>query len=109
MLEPGEFELAVGASSRDLPLATAVHVDAPRVPRPLGPMSSLDEWLADPEGARPAAGGAGDRRAGRFVGTLGDPEMRTVVGNFPLQALAGMDVIEIDRDVLAGLVARLSR
>ena len=84
-----------------------VHVDAPRVAPPLGPMSSLDEWLDDPEGHALLREALETDEQGRFVGTLGDPEMRTVVGNFPLQALAGMDVIEIDRDVLAGLVARL--
>ena len=109
VLEAGEFELAVGRSSRDLPLATVVHVDAPRVAPPLGPMSSLDEWLEDPEGDALLREALETDEQGRFVGTVGDPEMRTVVGNFPLQALAGMDVIEIDRDVLAGLVARLSR
>ncbi len=109
VLEAGEFELAVGRSSRDLPLATVVHVDAPRVAPPLGPMSSLEEWLADPEGSALLREALKTDEQGRFVGTLGDPEMRTVVGNFPLQALAGMDVIEIDRDLLAGLVARLSR
>ena len=83
-----------------------VHVDAPRVAPPLGPMSSLDEWLEDPEGHALLREALKTDEQGRFVGTLGDPEMRTVVGNFPLQALAGMDVIEIDRDVLAGLVAR---
>jgi beta-glucosidase len=50
LLEPGEFEIAVGSSSVDLRLTTTVHLDGP-VPRlPLDGRSTLQEWLADPDG-----------------------------------------------------------
>src|SRR3954447_24785706 len=46
VLEGGDFELVVGASSRDLRTGLTTSVEAPRVAAPLGPMSSLEEWLA---------------------------------------------------------------
>jgi beta-glucosidase len=48
MLEGGQFDLSVGASSRDLRLTTTVDVDAPSLPARLNRMSTLQEWLADP-------------------------------------------------------------
>ncbi|MFC5751422.1 glycoside hydrolase family 3 C-terminal domain-containing protein [Actinomadura rugatobispora] len=50
VLEPGDFEIGVGASSRDLRLAATVTVDAPPPVRPLTLDSTLAEWLAHPEG-----------------------------------------------------------
>ena len=61
MLEGGEFELAVGASSRDLRLTTIVDIAAPPLPVRLDGMSTLQEWLADPTRLRPAAQGGRDR------------------------------------------------
>jgi beta-glucosidase len=51
VLEGGEFELAVGASSRDLRLTTTLDIAAPPPPARLDGMSTLQEWLADPTGS----------------------------------------------------------
>ena len=83
MLEPGEFTLAVGASSRDLRLMTAVDIAAPMLPVPLDAMASLEEWLADPAGAPVLREVVGADETGRPRGILGDHELRAVVGNFP--------------------------
>jgi len=107
VLEPGEFELLVGRSSRDLPGRVPVRLDAPRVAPPLGPLSSLDEWLADPTGAALLGEVLGTREDGRIAGMLGDVEVRRVVGNFPLRALAGFGTFGIDHAGLDALVARL--
>ena len=51
VLEAGEFGIAVGASSRDLRLSQRRRTSTrPRGAAPLGPMSSLEEWLDDPDG-----------------------------------------------------------
>ena len=50
VLEAGSFDIAVGASSRDLRLTTTINVTAPPVPVRLDAMASLHEWLADPAG-----------------------------------------------------------
>ncbi len=110
VLEAGEFEVAVGRSSRDLPLTHVVHVEAPRVAPPIGPMSTLDEWLADPAGAALLRESVGTGEDGRLRGALGDEREMAVIGNFPLRALAGMGhVRELDHDGLTAMLARLPR
>src|ERR671916_547896 len=52
VVEAGAFELRVGTSSRDLPLAETFTLDAPSIAAPLGRDSTLHEWLADEEGRR---------------------------------------------------------
>jgi beta-glucosidase len=84
VLEGGEYGVAVGASSRDLRL-TATVANAPSEPlAPLAADASLEEWLAHPVGSRLLA----ERLAAVGPNMLADPEMRTVVGNFPLARLA---------------------
>jgi beta-glucosidase len=107
VLEAGDFELLVGASSRDIRARATTAVDAPRVAAPLGAMSSLEEWLADPSGADALRGVLGTTDDGRLAGALGNPELRRVVGNFPMSALAGFANVDLDRDDLQELVARV--
>ena len=109
VLEAGEFELAVGASSRDLRTSCSAHVDAPRVAAPLGPMSSLEEWLDDPAGHAALEEAFGTREDGRLQGMLGDEELRRVIGNFPMRSLAGFPNVSIDHATLDAMVERLSR
>lgn len=108
VLEPGEFVFAVGASSRDLRVSGTAYVDAPRVAPPLGPMSSLEEWLDDPHGAAALRETFGTRPDGRLKGMLGDPQLVTVIGNFPMRSLAGFPNVELDHATLDTLVERLS-
>ncbi len=106
VLEAGRFEIAVGSSSRFLTEAMYVDIDAPRVAPPLGPMSSLEEWLADPVGAGLLRAHIGTTDDGRFIGALGDDHLLQVIGNFPLQALAGMGNLPIDHADLDMLAER---
>jgi beta-glucosidase len=98
VLEPGEFEIAVGASSRDLRLCRTVTVDAPAPARPLTADSTLEEWLADPD-AGPAL------RAAAGPGVLGDAEMLRVIGNFPLGRIAAFPGMGITHETLRVLGA----
>jgi beta-glucosidase len=107
VLEAGDFELLVGASSRDIRARATTAVEAPRVAAPLGAMSSLEEWLADPSGAEALRGVLGTTDDGRLAGALGNPELRRVVGNFPMSTLAGFANVDLDRDDLQELVARV--
>jgi len=87
VVEPGTAVVAVGPSSRDLPLQASVAVPgAAPLPVPLGGSATLREWLAD-------AGGVAALR--RFlidrVGTdavLDDERIRYGLGGFPVSALA---------------------
>ncbi|NUS51358.1 MAG: beta-glucosidase [Nocardioidaceae bacterium] len=108
VLEAGEFEVAVGASSRDLRLSRTVYVDAPRVAPPLGPMSSLQEWLDDPEAAAMLRQALGVDPDGRLPGMLGDPQAVDVVGNFPLRGLAGFPNVPLDHATVDAMLGRLS-
>jgi beta-glucosidase len=84
VFEGGEFGVAVGASSRDLRLSATVTVTAPASVPPLAEDASLEEWLAHPVGSRLLQ----ERLAAAGPSQLTDPEMRNVVGNFPLARLA---------------------
>ncbi|MHA6622761.1 glycoside hydrolase family 3 C-terminal domain-containing protein [Pseudonocardia sp. DLS-67] len=81
--EGGEFGVAVGASSRDLRLRATVTVAGPAPVPPLAGDASLQEWLAHPVGSRLLE----ERLAAAGPNKLSDPEMRTLVGNFPLARL----------------------
>ena len=94
VVEGGEFTIDVGASSRDIRLSATVTVGEPRPRPPLTAGSSLEEWLADPDGdarLREAAGAAP---------ILADAELRRVIGNFPLGRLAAFPAMGITDEVL---------
>jgi beta-glucosidase len=107
VLEPGEFTLAIGASSRDLRLMTAFDVAAPMRPVPLDAMASLEEWLADPAGAPVLREVVGTDETGRPRGILGDHELRAVVGNFPIGALTAFPGTGLDRGTVDEVLRRL--
>ena len=105
IVEPGEFSIEVGASSRDLRLRTSVHVDA-TAPRPaLNRMATLQEWLADPNGATAIRAAVGVDQDGRPRGILGDTELFKIIGNFPLATLAAFPGLGITQDVVRTLTA----
>nr|WP_255426776.1 glycoside hydrolase family 3 C-terminal domain-containing protein [Pseudonocardia sp. C8] len=103
VVEAGEFAIEVGRHSRDLPLVHTVTVDAPSIAEPLGPDSTLHEWLADPVGARLLAEAAA---AGQPDPTR-DPELLPLLGPAPMSALASMHGLSVDHDTLDKLVERL--
>jgi beta-glucosidase len=109
-LEAGDFEIAVGASSRDLRLTATVHVDAPPLRRRLDGNSTLVEWLTDPAGGpalRAEIGTSPDGR--RAAGILADDGLVKVIGNFPLCRLATFPGIGFTLDTIADLTARLNK
>ena len=81
-VEAGEFEIAVGTSSRDLGATVTVTLDAPSLALPLGPESTLQEWLADERGRKLLLG----LQPGPPI--LRDPELVRVIGTMPMDTLA---------------------
>ncbi|MFP5347326.1 MAG: glycoside hydrolase family 3 C-terminal domain-containing protein, partial [Actinomycetes bacterium] len=67
LVEPGTLEVAVGASSRDLPLTATVQLEAPTRRRELTEYSTIGEWVEDPERGRPLSRrwATSARRSGR--------------------------------------------
>jgi beta-glucosidase len=102
VVEGGEFVVEVGASSRDLRLRESVVVKADLPRLRLDGMSTLDEWLADPEGGPALRAAVGYDDDGRPKGILASDELRRIIGNFPLSAMAsfGLGITpEVVRDL----------
>jgi len=104
VLEEGQFELAVGASSRDLRLRRTVYIDAPRLATPLGPMSTLQEWLADPDGAMALAGLFAAAPSGLEL----DENVLRMMGAFPLSTLATFPGTGLTPENLDELIASVN-
>jgi beta-glucosidase len=103
VVEGGEFVVEIGASSRDIRLRASVQVDAALPPVPLDGMSTLEEWLADPESGPALLAAVGVDEHGRPRGIVGDDELRSVIGNFPLSTLAAFPGLGITREIVQSL------
>jgi beta-glucosidase len=108
VLEAGQFELAVGASSRDLRLTTSIDVAAPPLPATLDGMATLQEWLADPTGATLLQEAVGTDDQGRPKGILGNQELLPVIGNFPISTLAAFPGLGLTHDLVHILLDQIS-
>ncbi len=107
VLEPGRFEIAVGASSRDLRLTTTVDVDAPPIAYPLDRSSTLAEWLDHPIGHEILIDALRHSRAGDLSGLTADPERLRMLGSFPMTRLSTLLGDALDDDTIDRLLARL--
>ena len=105
VLEPGEFRIGVGASSRDIRLSAAITVEATPPALPLSGTSTLAEWLADPAGGQVLRDALGTRADGRPGGILGSEELLAIIGNMPLATLAGFPGLGVTPDMIGMLVA----
>jgi beta-glucosidase len=79
VVEAGEFEIAVGSSSRHLDVRGRIHIDAPSIAPPLTADSTLQEWLTD---------GLGGTALGELGPLLADAELLKMLGTMPLSTLA---------------------
>jgi beta-glucosidase len=87
VLESGDFDISVGASSRDLRLTTTLTVDVPPPGRVLTVETLVGEWLADPIGGPLLRETLGKAR-GSAVAT--DPTIFRMVESMPLSRLLAM-------------------
>ena len=99
VVESGEFIIAVGSSSRDLVATEAITIDAPRLSLPLGPDSTLHEWLEDERGR--------ELLTKRDMRLLQDPELIKVIGTMPMHTLAAFQGMALNHDELQELIAEL--
>ncbi len=99
VVESGEFMIAVGSSSRHLAATETITLDAPRLSLPLGPDSTLHEWLEDERGR--------ELLTKRDVRLLQDPELIKVIGTMPMHTLAAFEGMALSHDELEQLVAEL--
>ena len=80
VVEAGEFEIAVGTSSRHLAATETINLAAPSIAGPIGMGSSLHEWLADPRGR--------ELVMALDSPVLRDPELVKVIGTMPMNRLS---------------------
>ena len=107
VVESGRFEIAVGRSSRDLPLRTEVAIVGSDLRVPITADSTLEEWVADPAANAALRAAFGTNPDGSPAGLLADEELLTVIGNFPMSRLAAFPGMGIDRATLDGLLKEL--
>jgi beta-glucosidase len=101
VVEAGDFEIGVGANSRDLPLTRTIGVDAPRLAAPLDRDSTLEEWMSDPIGRQLVED---EVKNGQSAAVLSD-ELISVIGNMPMSTLANFGGMSLDHDALDRLAA----
>ncbi|MCH6472118.1 beta-glucosidase family protein [Sinomonas terrae] len=109
VLEGGDYQVEVGASSRDLRQAAVVRLDGHDLTLPLGPGSTLEEWLAHPAGG-PALSSLLEQAAAegnQLAAMLTDPEGRSLIGNFPLNRLAAFPRSPLTADSVSTLLESL--
>lgn len=99
VVESGEFMIAVGNSSRHLVATETITIEAPRLSLPLGPDSTLHEWLADDRGR--------ELLAERDMRLLQDPELIKVIGTMPMHTLAAFQGMALNHDELQELITEL--
>ena len=83
-VEAGDFLIAVGSHSRDLPLSETVTVEAPRLAGPLSRDSTLQEWMSDPTGRQLIER---EVEQGQPAAVL-QQELIEVIGTMPMSTLA---------------------
>jgi beta-glucosidase len=98
-VEAGDFEIAVGSSSRDLPATQTITIDAPRLALPLTKDSTLHEWLADEKGRALLENGP-------ETPLVKDSHLISVIGTMPMSTLAAFKM-GLDHHALEDLVSQL--
>jgi beta-glucosidase len=96
VVEAGDFVIAAGPNSRDLPLRSTVTVEAPSLAAPLTRDSTLQEWMSDPLGQQLIEA---EVKNGQPAAVLED-ELISVIGTMPMSTLANFGGMSLDHDAL---------
>ncbi len=108
VLEPGRFDVAVGASSRDLRLTTTVEVSGPAPSFPLDRNSTLGEWIEHPVGHEILVEALRRSPAGDLTPLLDNEEQRRMLSSFPMTRLATMLGPALGDDLVDALLAEVA-
>ncbi|MFT4284414.1 MAG: glycoside hydrolase family 3 C-terminal domain-containing protein, partial [Protaetiibacter sp.] len=104
VVEPGDYEVAVGGSSRELPLRDEVEVEGEEVRTPLTMESTLGEVLAHPiAGAIVAEQFAALPMAQTDTASLGMDMMRMMM-SVPIERIVGFAQGQVSREQIAELI-----
>ncbi|HEX2361751.1 MAG TPA: glycoside hydrolase family 3 C-terminal domain-containing protein, partial [Jiangellaceae bacterium] len=100
-VEAGDFVIAVGPHSRDLPLSETITVDAPTLAVPLTRDSTLQEWMGDPMGRTLIERAVQNGQPA----TVLEDELIEVIGNMPMSTLANFGGMSLDHAALDQITA----
>ncbi|GIF20007.1 beta-glucosidase [Actinoplanes tereljensis] len=109
IIEPGEYAIAVGSSSRHLHTRVTVSLegDGADARIPLATDSTIGEWLSDPRGAEVLgevfAKMATEGSGGMAAAMTADPEMMQMAMSFPLDRMAMFPGSPFTPETLRGL------
>jgi beta-glucosidase len=106
MVDAGTYQIAIGASSRDLRAHSTIDIAAPPSSVRLDEMATLEEWLADPDGSAALREAIGVTSDGRPRGILADAQLIAILGNFPISSLAAFGDLGIDHTAVTDLARR---
>ena len=102
--EPGRYEIAVAASSRDPRLVGVVDVPGMSPATPLDRGSTLAEWLDHPTGHEVLLGALRNAPGGDLSSLLDDPATLRMIGPFPVVRLLTMMGATFDASALDDLL-----
>ncbi|MFM2077075.1 MAG: hypothetical protein RJA49_965 [Actinomycetota bacterium] len=105
IVEGGEFEIRVGASSRDIRVATTIDLAGEPITLPLDVECTVDEWLAHPKASAWLLESLGD---GQFSKMMFNPTHGQMFRAIPLQRLSRMPYFPVSEAEVEAAVARFS-
>ena len=108
VLDPGPVEVAVGRSSRDLPLRSTVVLDGEAPVIPLDRTSTTGEWLDHPAGREVLMEALRTSDLGDLTFVFDDPERVRMLSSFPLARLTPMFGGLLPDDFLDRLLGRVA-
>lgn len=106
VFDPGAYQVAVAASSRDLRLIETVEIPGAVAPEPLDAYSTMDEWLAHPSGHDALIDAMRSSPVGDLSALLEDESLVKLIGQFPLRRLLPMLGGAFTNDDLDALIAQ---
>jgi beta-glucosidase len=101
VVEAGDFVIEAGASSRDIRGSMVVRVEAASIAPSLDSMSTLHEWLADPNGSTAL------RAIPSIAPLLAQDDFVSIIGTMPLDTLASFPGVGLDHQQLDALIATI--
>jgi len=105
VVEGGEYEVTVGASSRDLRGSATVALAGDAGLPLLAFDSTLGEWLAHPVGGQILMGALAQSGGGAVAGMLDDPSLRRMAESMPLNRVAAFPGSPVTAEQIHQLVA----
>jgi beta-glucosidase len=112
-VEGGDYVLAIGASSRDVRATATVRVDGDDIRVPLGPESTLGEWMSDPRGAEvlgqaftaAIAATGEDDGGGSLASMASDPQIFAFLASMPVSRLSAFPGSPFDAGTIEKMTA----